>query len=211
MSRSFSLIETTIACGILVILSASIAAIGLVSTHGVIVAKHRAEAQMIAEDAITSFVALRERNYYKYRITVANSWSSDFINLKDNYLNKYCIFLKQDESQPSPIRTADCSTAAQYGEIKFTRQVSLVEGGLKNTGATGIEGDDNFIIINNKACEDVSMVTNPLPFQCNSYLQRIDNRLNKIYLVKVKVSFEDYGQNNEVILSTIISDYHRDY
>ena len=62
-SRAFGLIETLIACAILIIITGALLALNVVITNGVLFSKQRAQAYNLAQEGIESVKQIRNTNY----------------------------------------------------------------------------------------------------------------------------------------------------
>ncbi|MCX6806954.1 MAG: hypothetical protein NT135_02440 [Candidatus Berkelbacteria bacterium] len=185
-SKSFGLVETLIACGILVMVTGATTSLGILAVHGTIGAKHKTEAYNLAEDALEQIKAGRDKVWENWGensggATWTRFWDqggdpqnnitgilNEFTEIKDDF-NSKCVFINHEDGV---LTEADCSSSTSG--LKFTRNiedpidVSVVIG--FPTGTTG-----------------------------------------RAYKVKVTVSWPDYGQTESVVLSTILADWKARY
>jgi len=192
-SRSFSLIEAVIACGILMMASAATAAVAVVSIHGSVVNKHKAQATMLAQDVISQFIMQRETNYQSNV-----NWDDGFNGptLKTKFDN-YCVFYKfTDSTLLSGVFDNLCSTLAP-DYLKFQRTVTL---------------DKMQFCESYPPCVDPSCSgAFPNPFKCVGNTVLNPDFSNKTYKLTIIVTWSDYGQTQSVKIITLLTDYKPKY
>lgn len=132
-SKSFGLIETVVAVGILSIVVGSISTLGVTTIHGTVIAKHKTEAYFIAQDAMEQVKGKRDWVWENWSeasgITWQNFWTDipggsqsdprDFNDLRDR-LNNQCVFISH---VTGAIDEVSCSSPIS-NTLKFTRMVS---------------------------------------------------------------------------------------
>jgi len=185
-SRSFSLIEAVIACGILMMASAATAAVAVVSIHGSVVNKHKAQATMLAQDAISQLIMQREKNYQ-----TSDNWDFGFVN-KQNSINNICIGYKFTNSSYG---AGFCGTlASDY--LEFKRIVTLTKMSFDCSPP-------------NPACPCDSSFSDP--FACVGNTALTPDFSDKTYKVTIEVKWSDYGQEQSVKIITLLTDYKPKY
>jgi len=183
-SKSFGLIETLIACGILMMAAGATTALGIISIHGTVLAKHKTEAYMIAQDAMERIKGARDQVWEKWdegrNITWQKFWddtTGDFgftSGVPDEFpeiqsaLASQCVFINHDTGV---LTEAACDSTTSG--LKFTR------------------------VIDNKV--DVS---GQMGFPNNS---------GRAYKVTVRVEWSDYGQTQSVSLVSYLTNWKPRY
>lgn len=138
-SKSFGLIETLVACGILVMVSAATTGLGIMAIHGTVVAKHKTEAYNIAQDAMEKIKGGRDWVWNNWSeangITWANFWagtaamSNDFTDTEAD-LESNCVFISHDTG----VLTEAACTSTNLG-LRFTRTISRSDVSISGVGA----------------------------------------------------------------------------
>ena len=132
-SKSFGLIETLIACGILVMAAGATTGLGVLSIHGTVIAKHKTEAYMIAQGAMERIKGARDQVWENWNTNTGGPvwdrfWNnSPDIDGNDNEFNEIkinlegkCVFINHDTGA---LTEAACTTNPPPG-LKFQRFIT---------------------------------------------------------------------------------------
>ena len=180
-SRSFSLIEAVIACGILMMASAATAAVAVVSIHGSVINKHKAQATMLAEHTISYLTIIREINYQ-----LNLSWDDGFVSTANNF-NTNCAYYRFTDSAG----LIDLCSSSHPDYLKFQYTVTLDR--MSFTGSDPCTGSFSD------------------PFACVGNTALTPDFSDKTYKLTIIVTWSDYGQEQSVKIITLLTDYKPKY
>uniref|UniRef100_A0A7V3J926 Uncharacterized protein n=1 Tax=candidate division CPR3 bacterium TaxID=2268181 RepID=A0A7V3J926_UNCC3 len=180
-SKSFGLIETLIACGILMMAAGATTALGIISVHGTVLAKHKTEAYMIAQDAMERIKGARDQVWEKWNEADGITWQKFWDNATGDFeitrgvpdefpeiqsaLASQCVFINHDTGA---LTEAACTTNPPPG-LKFQRFIT-------------------------KDAVDSSGIPS-----------------GNIYKVTVRVEWSDYGQTQSVSLVSYLTNWKPRY
>lgn len=147
---AFGLIETMIACGLLIMVFGATSTLNVLSTHGTVIAKHKTEAYNIAQGAMEKIKGARDwvwetwneagagATWDKFWDDSSNIVGSDneFSEIKSN-LESNCVFI---DHNTGALTEAACTTSPAPG-LKFTR--SVVKAAV-NTTSWGVPSNNAY-------------------------------------------------------------------
>jgi len=181
-SKSFGLIETLIACGILMMVAGGTTTLGVLSVHGTVVAKHKTEAYNIAQEAMEKIKGTRDWVWDNWSetggVTWDNFWNgtipgsdndfSDIRNSLSKSLGGKCVFI---DHNTGVLQEAACGGSGLG--LEFTRAVS-----------------------------------DPIDVSADIFGSGVTDRA---YKITVTVSWLDYGQTHSVSLTSYLTNWKPRY
>ncbi|MFA5158216.1 MAG: hypothetical protein WC451_03490 [Patescibacteria group bacterium] len=146
--KAFGLIETLVACSILIIITGALLAVHILTTNNISYVKHRAQAYSLASEGIESVRQIRETNLIDGQ--QLTSWDSlvcassvfskpEFSNLDDNDESNdkiYAIFLNQGACTnlaPIPRKFLKLQNEGEeivIGGTTYTRKITFRSSGI---------------------------------------------------------------------------------
>jgi len=146
--KAFGLIETLVACSILIIITGALLAVHILTTNNISYVKHRAQAYNLASEGIESVRQIRETNLVDGQ--QLTSWDSlvcassvfskpEFSNLDDNDVSNdkvYSVFVNQGAcSSLTPIprkflKLQNEGEKISIGGITYTRKITFRSSGV---------------------------------------------------------------------------------
>jgi len=193
-SSAFGLIETLLACGVMIMVAAASASLGLVSLRGTTIAKHKTEAYMLAQEAMEQIKYERDSfwNNENWASSQPQDWgyfwteescSTCFKMLAKN-INEKCIYINH---LTKDVQARRCNEKLPKGAVRYQLTVGTEGVPLTNLG--------DYININK---EDITYFDT-------------SNQIYNLYRVTVRVTWMDYGQPQEVTLASYLGDWKARY